>query len=735
MKTKDEDKRSRELAQQRWNREFAAADKKFRKWHKEAKRVNDIFLGKDITDDTAYGDYQKKLNLFNSNVVTLMSMLYGNTPKVEIDRTFSDPKDDVARVAALMATRIIQQDIQNAGENLKTILRAALQDRLLGGLGCVRVRYDYEAEIIEHPAEYHPVTNELLVEAFTEEVIKNERVEEVYTHWKDIKWSPARTYNEIRWKAYRSYMTEEELVKRFGEDIAKKIPRTSSGPTETKKSATDCGEAELQAEIWEIWSKPDRKIFWYCEGMDEIIEEQDDFLNLDGFWCDPPPLIANVTTLEFMPRSDYALAQDLYQEIDKLQTRISLLTDAAKAVGTYDKSEPALGRIFTEAVENDLIPVENWAKFAEKGGIDGAISWLPLDAIVEAINVLTVKLNEKIQQLYQVTGMSDLMRGASQPYEAAATSRAKVQFASIRIQALQDEFARFTSDLQSLKLEIIRKHFTEDCIRRQSAIDFTDTAQTPNGQALIEAAIGFLKDPEQVKWRITIRPETLAMADYAQLKADRTDYLMAVATFLQSSASLAQMDKNIVPVLLKMLQWGLAGFKGSKDIESVLDEAIDLYTKIAAQPEPPKPDSELIKAQAKMQEIQMKIQADIQKHQMEIQQDRERHQMEMQQRQAEFQLHMQQMAAEFELKMRQMQMEMEAKVREQQAQFVYNTQQRAVEAAIAREEREHTAQTNREERSHAAAVQMVSNSEKTKADRGVSGGGGGGIGQSSDSDA
>jgi hypothetical protein len=64
------------------------------------------------------------------------------------------------------------------------------------------------------------------------------------------------------------------------------------------------------------------------------------------------------------------------------------------------------------------------------------------------------------------------------------------------------------------------------------------------------------------------------MVDYAQLKEERTAYITALATFMQSAAPLVEMDPKATPILLEMLKWGLAGFKGSNEVEGVLDQAI-----------------------------------------------------------------------------------------------------------------------------------------------------------------
>lgn len=698
----------------RWNDEFTYAKSAIKKWHKEGDKVVKRFLDERTNGEEAFPEMYSALNLFHSNVVTLMSMLYGSIPKVEVTRAFADAEDDVARVAAVMATRMLNQDIQDAGEDYISVLRNALQDRLLPGLGTARVRYDFKEETNEYEPELGN-DGEELVAGFTENTITDEWVDTIYTHWKDVLWSPARTYSELRWKAFRSYMFRDELVKRFG-DIGKDVPLTSKGPVRTERGADEKGECIMQAEVWEIWDKNSRCVYWYVENYDKTLDKKEDPLELDGFWPDPPPFIANVTTTKWIPRSDYALSQDLYQEIDKLQTRISLLTDACKLVGVYDKSNEEIKRIFNEGVENDLIPVDNWAMFGEKGGLDGSIDWVPLEDVTNTISVLTEKQSEKIQQLYQVTGMSDIMRGASQPYEAASTSKAKVQFASIRVQALQDEFARFASDLQALKMEIIQKHFQPYCIIEQSNIMSTPDAE------LAEQAIQLLKDPKKARWKVRIRPESLAMADYAQLKADRMEYINGLAMFMQSAAPLVQLDKKIVPVLLKLLQWGLAAFKGSQEIEGVLDRAIDMYTEIAKAPEQEKPDPKIealkMEMQMKQQEHQAKMQSDQQKNQMAMAEMQQKFQLEVakmqqeiQQDQQKFQLEIKQMLMEFMFKKQTLQLEAQAETQEQAAQFAFNTAERKDEAA-----------TNREERSHAAAVQMVSDSEKAKASRGDGGG-------------
>lgn len=665
-----------------WTNQFSIARKKTKKWHKDGEKVIDRFLGKPYTGDQV--DFcETQLNLFYSNITTLKSMLFGQIPKVEVDRTFADANDDTARVAGEIATRMLNQDIQDAGDDYATTLRSVLEDRLLPGLGTARVVYDFLEEEIEVPAVMSEDGITELAPAYKKPKITQEWVDEVYVHWKDVLWSPCRTYAEMRWRAFRSYMDYNELVKRFGEEVAKQIPLNAKNPMNKNTGISDQDSDPIaEAEVWEIWCKSTRTVFWFVEGMESILEEKEDYLELDEFWPDPPPLIANATTSEYMPRPDYALSQDLYREIDELETRITLLTRACKAVGVYDKSCVAVARMLQEGVENQLIPADNWAMFAEKGGMKGVVDWLPIEEVAGVVEILSKKQAEKIQQLYEVTGIADILRGASQPYEAAATSKAKVQFASIKVQALQEEFARFASDLQSKKLQIIQKHFQPECILYQSNIQQSMDGQD---QQLVQNAIALLKNRNKARWRVQIRPETLAMADYAQLKIDRGEYITALSTFMQSAAPLATMDKQVVPILFQLLQWGLAGFKGSNQIEGVIDRAIAMYQKKADAPEQDKPDPEMIKAQAKMQELQLKMQMDQQSHLQEMKQKQEEHRAEMMQNQQEFQLRMAEMQQEFQMKMAQLLAEVQAR----KAEIADDAAAREHEAKIGAETREH----------------------------------------------
>jgi hypothetical protein len=634
-----------------WNEEITGALTRLRRWHKQGDRIVKRFL--DFRGETDGGEIADgggaRLNLFHSNVVTLQSMLYGNVPTVDVSRRYADPNDDVSRVAAEIMERLLNNDIQDDNDGVTCVLRACLQDRLLPGLACARVRYEMETK------------QETAAEGETEglETLAWEDAPVDYFHWRDVLWGWSRTWSQIPWIAYRSWMNKDEVTARFGENIAKNLTYTRQSVNDNRDTSDEPDLAGIwqKAEIWEIWDKVKRKVVFYSAGYDKTLESRDDPLQLSGFFPSPPFFLANQTTSIYQPTPDFHLARNLYNEIDVLQTRIEMITSAVKVIGVYDASAgDSVGRMFKEGVDNQLIPVDSWALFAEKGGLEGSIQWLPLADIVAGLDKLRELRGETIELLYQVTGLADVLRGGGAgQYEGTGQAALKAKFASIRVQALQEEFATFASNLLAIKAEIICRHFSPQTIAMRANIERSFDAD------LAPQAIMLLKDPEMARLRVVIRPESVAMTDFAQLKQERTDYINAVSTFMQSAAPMIEQDPSQRPFLMQLLQWGLSGFKGSQQIEGVMDKAIEAAQKKADQPQPPDPalaaqqgamQLEQMRAQTKMSEIQAKAQADMQLRQQDkdadIQTMQAEHDAKMRETQFELQSALAQTAAKMQ---------------------------------------------------------------------------------------
>lgn len=703
------DPKQDELDATDWTLELQGADRWLEKWHTQGKKTVDAYLG-----NWALADRQSRLNLFYSNIVTLRALLFSKLPKIASERRFADPDDDAARVASEMMTRVLESEMYDPEDTFSSATKEALQDKLIPGLGCVRIKYG----MTEGPDE----TQEQVAGEDGEMAYPQKKTDEwcdfVYTHWKDIRWSPCRTRAELRWKAYRSYLSKEEATERFGEEVAGQLSYASKGPDlqgssdSTSKAWASTAVQAKQAEVWEIWDKDTKKVNWYCKGYEKLLEVEDDPLGLPEFFPDEF-MLANTVSDRLVPKPDYAMAEDLYKEIDLVQTRISFLTEAAKCVGVYDQSAKEVARIFTEGLENTLIPVTNWAMFADKGGLKGVLDWVPLEPVAKAIEILQVQLEARIKLLFEVTGMSDIMRGNSNANETLGAQKIKSQFASTRIQAMQDDFAIFTESLFNKKACIVRKFYSDDQILKLSNI-----LNTPDA-ALAPEALALIRKPE-FYFRVVIRASSMAQQDLEKLKADRAEYMQAVAQYMGQTLPFVQMLPESLPFTLELLKFGLASFPSADEIEGVLDRFVSqVEQKLKAAAEaPPKPDPAVAQAQADMQMEQQKMQGEAQLKQQEVQADlqiaQQEAQLAMQEMQAKFQLEVQKMQQEMQQDREKHELEMEAlraKIQGQRESAQIQAESAQVQASIAAD----SAQTQGDIKAEQQETQGDLKLEQTKA--------------------
>ncbi len=395
--------------------------------------------------------------------------------------------------------------------------------------------------------------------------------------------------------ARRVYLTREKLVQRFGEEMAARVPMSGKMQENSDKSPSEQPKDPWnRAEVWEIWDKRTKKVLWFTPGCDFLLDEREDPLGLSDFFPCPPCLIANASTTELVPRSDYIMAQDQFEQLDEINTRITWLTRAMKVVGVYDKSAEGVQRMLSQAVENQLIPVDNWAMFSESGGLKTKVDWLPVGEVAAVVERL-VGLREQVKgQIYEVLGISDIMRGNTKASETASAQQIKAQFGSTRIQLKQFYVAKFVQAALGLKSEIIQRHFQPETIVKMSNI-----AATPDAE-FIQPAIELLKNPDESRYRVTVQADTLAYIDRKAENDTRTAALTAMGQFIQQLGAFTQSVPESAPFMLEILRWYGAGFKGFQEIEGIMDRAIDAASQAASAPPKPNPmrEAEVAEKQA-----------------------------------------------------------------------------------------------------------------------------------------
>jgi hypothetical protein len=609
-----ESNKSKDSRYLRWKEEITLAEKEADEFLKQGYSVYDRYKDERKDVDSS----MRKFNIFTANVGIMTSSLFAKVPKATVSRRFEQSMDDPARLAAMMIQNILLQDMDDENCNYAQVVRYAILDRLCPGIGCAWLRLETETkeEILELITD--PVTGEVLQEAATYERVAGQEVPVDYVHWDDILISPCRTWEERRWVGRRAFMDRDSLVKRFGADIGGKVSLNYKPGTVGKQENNNPVNDVLQkAVVYEIWDRIDKKVVWLSLGYPELLDEKEDPLKLEKFEPFPKPLFATQSTDNVIPVSDFVMIQDQYNELDTVNNRISILVDAVKAVGVYDSSATGVQRLLEEGADNTLIPVDNWAMFAEKGGIKGQIDWLPLDQVVQALQYLRQAREDIKGQIYELSGISDIVRGESKASETLGAQKIKAQFASVRIQKLQDEVALFAQAILQLKAEIICRHFTPEQILKQSNMEFyLDGQNAP----LIHQAVALIKGPAELfEWRVKIQADSLVQADYQLQKQERVEFINATATFLQSAATMIEREPAMAPMMMEMLKFGVAGFKGSTEVEGSIDQTLAAIQQKLQNPKPPPPDPAVMKAQADMQVKQQDAQLKQQQGQQDMQ--------------------------------------------------------------------------------------------------------------------
>ena len=599
-------------------------DKEFAKWSGRTDKILRRYR-----DERQVNSMQSRYNMLWANVQTLKAATFSRMPKPDVSRRFKD-NDPVGRVASMILERAMDFEITHY-EDLKHCLEASVYDRFLGGRGTAWVRYEPKIESQDYETSKQDEESDEAAEYLDSEAAPVD-----YVHWKDFGHEPARTWDEVNKVWRKVYMSRKALVERFGKELGEKIPLDSSPDDQKYKDSDGIGKKGL---IIELWDRETEKVLWISKSLNEILDERDDPLELEEFFPCPKPLYSTITNESLVPIPDFTLYQDQANALDILSTRISGLIDALKVRGVYDASEPTLQRLFTEGENNTLIPVKNWPAFSEKQGLRGAIDIVDITPIAMALKNAYEAMSQLKQEIYDITGISDIIRGQSNVIETATSAQIKSQFASLRLKEYQDAVACYASRILKIKAQIICGQFQPETLVKIGGV----AQLAPDDQALVPQAIAMLKDNPMRTFRIEVATDSMLYQDEQQEKADRVEFLGAVGTYLEKAVQAAQnMPAEATPLIMDLLKFGVTGYRVGRVLEGEFDNVADAIKEQSKQPKQPKPDPAMEKVKADLQIAQQKAQLEIQTRQTELQnqsQVREHEiQLEAQRNQAQAQL-------------------------------------------------------------------------------------------------
>ncbi len=531
-----------------------------------------------------------RMNIFYSNVDTLKSALYFKTPRPKVRRRFRD-NDPVGRTVATVLERGLQYQLDVY--NFDMAVRRAIEDYLIVGRGVLRVTY--EPVVVEGDPEMIPVRQQPITgigevapgqigdvpigSAFVDaegnqvdagmvmqgpmgpyvlgdpvEYVGEQSIRCEYVHWEDFVMSPARGWPDVTWIGFRHLMTRQELVDYYG-------PKGEMIPLSYRGDEGDAYEDNKQpdrAEIYEIWDKRSGKQIFIAADYDELLEEFDDPYNLDGFWPIPEPLYAVSTTDTTLPVPEILTYEDQLYELDLITQRIANLTEALKRRGVYDASFQELQRL-AGASDNEFVPVDNMAMLQAGGGLANVMQEAPLDNLIKALAQLYQSRQIVIQTIYEITGISDIMRGSSASRETATAQRIKGQFGAMRLVNRQRCIEMFLDQILELKAELMVENLEPELLSRIT------------GVVVPPEAVALMRDERLRSYRISIDTDESQAVDTAIEQQRRTEFLTATVQFLQAIGPMVSSGAIGFEQAKQMLLFAARAFPGARDLEDTLE--------------------------------------------------------------------------------------------------------------------------------------------------------------------
>ena len=610
-----------------WQVQLALADRDQQEWMKEAKSVVSRFKAEARAASKREG---KQFNILYSNTEVLKAALYGKAAKPDVRRRFAD-RDPVARTAA----EVIERSLITSAEayDVDKCIEKAIHDHLLCGRAVARI--DYEPTFGKRPS-IDPMTAQPMPdqagEPIMERFIQDQVVRERYTYWEDYRQQPARLWDDVNWIGYRHLFTRDDL-----EDLIENKPQGSKTyttanlvPLNWEPDSNDkrkIPEHFKKAEAWEIWDKTKRQRVWIVKGFDKPLRVDEDPYGLEDFYPQPEPLRSIDDTDTLVPTPEYVEYRDQAADLDEVTARISALTKALRRRGVYNKAIEELRRLAT-AGDNQFIPVENYAALNEKGGLQAQFQTEDITVQAQVLKELYVQRDHLIQSIYEITGIADIMRGASDPNETLGAQKLKAQFGSTRLKKRQRAVQKWIRDLYKLKAEIIAEHFEPEVLSQMS------------GQQVTPEVMELLRTDKLRSYRIDIETDSTIFEDAEAEKAGVMEVLGGVGKLIAEGAPVAQATPQLAPLLFEMIGMALRTMKHGRQLEDVIDQ---VQQSLAQAAQEPKPDPKAAEAEAKTKMMQEKHQVDmqgkvidLQVHQAKAQTDMQRleHQQMMAERQA-----------------------------------------------------------------------------------------------------
>lgn len=508
---------------QPWIDMILEAERVMASWQERTENICKVYANLDRMAGTE-GD--RAFALFWANMQVMRPVIYTRAPVPVVVPRFGDRKPLTRKVAEVLERSLVTlvTDI-----DMHDTLLSVRDDLALAGRGQIWLRWD-DGVHVEHLDR------------------------------RDFLQEPARKWSEVTWVARRAYMTAKQIKKRFKSVDLTKVDfqdrALGSGDDDSIVSAT----GPRKADVWEIWHKEENRVIWVSPDIEDVLENRAPHLKVKGFFPCPRPVYSTLQPGSLIPVPDFLAYRDQLDEINDLTARIGALTQALQVKGLYAAGgEGGVGEAVKRAFDSQddrqiLIPVPSLTGLSTQAG-GGLIEWLPLEMVSNTIQTLVGLRQQLIQDVYEISGLSDIMRGATNPNETLGAQQLKSQYGSIRVSDRQAEMVRLARDAFRLAAEIMAEEMPgKDILEMGQVDDLPSRADIRKQVKEIEtAAKEGLKQAQQAAQQIQMQMQQMdeqgqammAQAAEAEQMGQPVDPAQAEAMQAQFMEQRAPLDEQL----------------------------------------------------------------------------------------------------------------------------------------------------------------------------------------------
>jgi hypothetical protein len=523
------------------------------------------------SEDHYYNDESQKVKfpIYWSSVQVTRSALYSKPPIPEI-RSRSNGNDMAKQISKILE-EVITCEIDKRDFYADT--KRAVLDYLLTDMGVMRIRYDVKTV---------PQTNEFGQPIIDENgqpmmVIGNQSTYVDHWPWKRFIYDcNAKDWDEVTWICYEHYMSTKEIEKKYKVKINTALDSEYEGDDKGKTI------------VYELWDKKKKKVYDLIAGKDKPLRVRDDPLKLKDFFDCPKPMISNMRTNKYIPQSDYVQIERQLRNIDMLEGSIDSITKVIKDAGFYDSSAEDLNKL-VNAKDGELVPITGLMELLDGNpNFDKIIAKLPIMESAQVLAILQDQKEKQKEQLYEITGLSDIIRGSTKASETATAQQLKGQWANVRLLERQNTINGCWRSIMRLYAEIISEHYTPEQLSIMTGLEVTPEMKQIMSNDTVRA------------YSIDVETDSTIMADEAQEKQDRTEMVNNMINVMNSTINLP------ADVQKEMALTAVRGFKHARGLEDIINGMDGTQ-------------EQLQQLQQQLQETQMQAQQQIEQTQMQAQ--------------------------------------------------------------------------------------------------------------------